>query len=163
MKKKYIYIIIAVIIILLIVAVTLIIFRRNTPTNNEENIVENNIIIEDNTKTDEEKAEEIYNADMAGREATTEEINERLDWKFDELPQEVEGKIVDKDKLYLSIKEQAYKKGYVDIDEIKLGQQYEQDNNLYLDFYMKKEGVVTYRAYVTLNLTDNTYTIEFYQ
>lgn len=161
MKKKYIYII-AVIVILLIVAVTLIVFRRNTPKNNEENTVKNTII-ENNIKTDEEKAEELYNANVEGGEATTEEINERLDWKFDELPQEIEEKITDKEKLYLDIKEQAYKKGYVDVDEIKLGQQYEQENNLYLDFYMRKEGVVTYRAYVTLNLTDNTYTIEFYQ
>ena len=116
---------------------------------------------ESGNKTKEEQ-ENINNTEFHyQKDATDEEIDQNFALKIEEMPEDLEKKIVNTDQYYKDLKRFAYERLLV-VDTMKLEGYTEDNDKISASYYMNKDGKVKYRIMSIINKQDNTYKFEYY-
>ena len=141
-----------VVVIVFLLVLTIFLLNGNGSNNSDDEIVENTTSEDDGKPND------------GGLVMKTEdEVRNDDSVKIEELPEEVASKMSEPDKLYGDIKMYIYNNPIFSFDELVVGQYNVNDDVAVVEYFVKKDGKVSQRILVTINLTDNTYTIKHFQ
>ena len=147
MNKKIVGIILSIVIVIVILLI-LTIYLLNTNAKNNTNDTNNEIT--ENTTTEEEN--KVNDGGLV--EKTEEEVRN---------DEEIASKMSEPEKLYGDIKMYIYNNTIFSFDELTIGQYNIKEDTATVEYLIKKGGKVSQRMYVTINLTNNTYTIKHFQ